>query len=88
MLKKITNKRKILVERNDIALARTKFLWSIKLYRRKENISLVYIDKTEVNSNLTFDKCSQSSEIFGIIETGNASRHLLFMYWSNNGFPT
>ena len=51
--KKAQNKRKILMERPDIILARTKFLKSIKKYR-EGNRSLIYIDETWIDSNLTF----------------------------------
>ncbi|GBL84727.1 hypothetical protein AVEN_191168-1 [Araneus ventricosus] len=62
--KRCQNKRKVLFEREDI-LKRTQFLRNIKIFRT-EGRPMVYIDETWIDSNLTFNKCWQSEDAYGI----------------------
>lgn len=76
--KKCRNKRKIIMERNDIILSRTKYLRTMFQYR-KEMRPLVFLDETWVDSNLTVGKCWQSDEVFGVMQTGVASRRIIVL---------
>ena len=69
------NKRKLILERNDIVLARTKYLRSMQSFR-KEKRPLVFVDETWIDSNLTVGKCWQSDEIFGVMKTGAAAQRV------------
>lgn len=65
--KKCQNKRKILIERPNILHWRYKYLRAIKKYRQ-ENRPIIYIDETWVDNDLTFQKCWQSNDVFGVIK--------------------
>lgn len=76
--KSCQNKRKVLLEREDIILKRINFLRNIKKYRTEDR-PIIYIDETWVDSNLTFNKCWQSGEVDGVLQTGNASRRIIVL---------
>jgi len=64
--RKCGNKRKILMERPNILHWRYKYLREIKKYR-EEGRNIVYLDETWADNDLTFKKCWQSNDLFGII---------------------
>ena len=76
--KKSQDKRKILIEREDIVLKRVKFLRRMNAYREEER-PIIYIDETWIDSNLTFNKCWQSKDTDGVFKTGNASRRVIVL---------
>lgn len=80
------SKRKILIERQDIVNWRSKYLVKIKQYR-EEGRSIVYIDETWVDSNLTFRKCWQSNDVMGVQENVNSANRLIILHaGTSNGF--
>lgn len=64
--RKCGNKRKILMEKPNILHWRYKYLREIKKYR-EEGRNIVYLDETWVDNDLTFKKCWQSNDVFGVI---------------------
>lgn len=64
--RKCNNKRKVLMERPNVLHWRYKYLRQMKQYRQ-EGRNIVYIDETWVDNDLTFKKCWQSNDVFGVI---------------------
>lgn len=64
--RKCQNKRKILVEKPNILHWRYKYIHAIRKYR-EESRNIVYLDETWVDNDLTFKKCWQSGEVFGVV---------------------
>lgn len=66
--RKCGSKRKLLIERPDIENWRSQYLREIRK-QRKANKKIFYLDKTLIDSNLTFQKCWQSPEVDGVYQT-------------------
>lgn len=65
------------MEWRDVVLSRTHFL-SIKQYREQKK-PIVHLDETWIDSNWTFGNCWQTNDVFGVIESGNASRQIIIL---------
>ena len=82
--------RKYLLERNDVASARTKFLREMKNLKNAGYDSFVYLDETWINQNHTVGKCwidSKSKSATGIKPpTGKGSRLIVLHAGTKNGF--
>lgn len=81
--------RKFLMERHDVAVARTRFLHKIQQARQSfENF--VYLDETWVSQNYTLDKCwidTSSKQATGIKPpTGKGSRFIIVHAGTKEGF--
>lgn len=74
--RKCQNKRKILMEKPSILHWRYKYIRSMRKYR-EEGRHIIYIDETWVDNDLTFQKCWQSHDVFGIISNIRANGKLL-----------
>lgn len=70
--RKCQNKRKLLMEKPNILHLRFKYLRSIKQYR-EQNRPIIFIDETWVDTDLTFSKCWQSAEVFGVVKGGGST---------------
>jgi len=80
------NRRKILMEKPNILHLRYKFLRSIKQYR-SEGKNIIYLDETWVDTNLSFKKCWQSENVFGVAENISSSGRYIVVHAGNeNGF--
>lgn len=79
--RKCQNKRKILMEKPTVLHWRYKYIRNIRKYR-EDGHHIIYIDETWVDNDLTFHKCWQSADVFGIISNIRASGKYLFL----NGF--
>lgn len=66
------NRRKILVEKPSILHLRYKYSRAIRQYR-SEGRNIVYIDETWADTDLTFKKCWQSEDVFGVVENIGSS---------------
>lgn len=64
--RKCQNKRKILMEKPHILHWRYTFIHTIRKYR-EEGRNIVYLDETWIDNDLTFKKCWQSAEVFGVV---------------------
>ncbi|XP_064120247.1 uncharacterized protein LOC135224853 [Macrobrachium nipponense] len=84
------NGRKFLLEKNDVASARTKFLREMKALKRSGYDSFVYLDETWINQNHTVRKCwidPNSEKPTGIKPpTGKGSRLIVLHAGTKNGF--
>ncbi|XP_050294327.1 uncharacterized protein LOC126734670 [Anthonomus grandis grandis] len=84
--RKCQNKRKILVERPAILHWRYKYIRAIRKYR-EEGRNIVYLDETWVDNDLTFGKCWQSNEVFGVVSNIRANGRLVIVHaGSQSGF--
>lgn len=84
--KKSQAKRKVLIERPSIVAWRSKYLKAMK-FHRQENRTIVYLDETWVDNNLTFKKCWQSDDIPGVLtDTSSTNRLIVVSAGSANGF--
>ena len=81
--------RKFLMERSDVAAARTTFLRDIKKVKQASQ-NIVYLDETWVNQNYTVAKCwvdTTSPTATGIRQpTGKGSRLIILHAGTKNGF--
>ncbi|XP_068081808.1 uncharacterized protein [Anabrus simplex] len=77
--KKCQNFRKILVERPNIVSWRCRYLRAMRRYR-SDNRSIVYIDETWVDNNLTFNKCWQSDNQPGVMTNRSSSNRLIIVH--------
>lgn len=77
--KKSQNKRKVLMERPDILNWRWRYLKSIRK-AREEQKSIVYIDETWIDNNLTYKKCWQSEDVFGVQTYTSSSNRLIVVH--------
>lgn len=66
--RKCGSKKKLLIERPDIENWRSQYLQEIRKQRRAYK-KIFYLDKTWIDSNLTFQKCWQSPEVDGVYQT-------------------
>lgn len=64
--------KKCQMERPTILHWRYKYIKSIRKYR-KEGCNIIYIDETWLDNDLTFRKCWQSNDVFGIVNNIRAS---------------
>ena len=67
---KCRSKHKILIERPDIVTWRSRYLTAINRLRNERKL-VFYLEETWVDSNLTFRKCWQSDDGFGVCADGN-----------------
>ncbi|XP_068250360.1 uncharacterized protein [Palaemon carinicauda] len=84
------NGRKFLLERKDVASARTKFLREMKALKTSGYKSFVYLDETWINQNHTVGKCwidINSENATGIKPpTGKGSRLIVLHAGTERGF--
>jgi hypothetical protein len=79
-------KRKILIERADTVDWRSRNLVKIKEYQDKGH-PIFYIDKSWVDSNLTFHKCWQNEQVMDVQANVNSGSRLIMLHvGGNNGF--
>jgi hypothetical protein len=84
--RKCQNRRKILIERPHIVDWRYSYLRMIRQYRN-ESRSIIYIDESWVDANLTFRKCWQSQDLPGVITNTSANNRLIVISaGSEDGF--
>ncbi|XP_064083062.1 uncharacterized protein LOC135199076 [Macrobrachium nipponense] len=84
------NGRKFLLERSDIASARTKFLREMKNIRGTGNKSVIFLDETWINQNYTVTKCWMDESSTGATginpPSGKGSRIIILHAGSEQGF--
>ncbi|KAJ4444763.1 hypothetical protein ANN_06560 [Periplaneta americana] len=84
--KKSQNRRKIPIERPHIVTWRHNYLVCIKNLRQSGR-QIFYLDETWIDSNITFGKCWQSEEEFGVQANVNSGNRLIVVHaGSLNGF--
>ena len=76
--RKCRSKRKLLIKSQDIVTWHSRCLTIIK-HLRSEGKPIFYLDETWVDSNLTFRKCWQSDDVFGICADANAGNRLIIV---------
>ncbi|XP_046391551.1 uncharacterized protein LOC124159685 [Ischnura elegans] len=77
--KSCQSKRKILIERPEIAAWREKYLRKIRSCR-EEGKNIVYLDETYLHENHVSSKCWQSREEIGVIEPIGKGRRLIIAH--------
>lgn len=77
--RKCQSKRKVLIEKPDIVLWRYKFLVKMKALRKTCN-NIFYLDETWVDSNISVQKCWQSSDVFGVQNNYSAGNRLILLH--------
>lgn len=77
--KKCQSNRKILVERPDIAVWRTRYLHEIKKHRR-EGKNIVYVDETYVQQSHSVKSCWQSEQESGTLTKMGAGQRLIIVH--------
>lgn len=65
--KKCQSKRKVLIERSDIAAWRARYIQRLRKNRRQENRPVIYLDETYIHASYHLQKCWQSEEEPGIL---------------------
>ncbi|XP_045447431.1 uncharacterized protein LOC123655720 [Melitaea cinxia] len=85
--KKCQSKRKMLVERTDIATWRFNYLSEIKKYR-EEGRTIVYLDETFIHSSYSVQKCWQSESEEGALvrDYGMGRRWIIAHAGTTDGF--
>jgi hypothetical protein len=80
--------RKILIERPDVAVWRTRYLYEIRKHRREgKNIIYSYVDETCVQQSHSVQPCWQSEEEPGVLTKINTGqRHILVHGGGQEGF--
>lgn len=82
--RKCQNKRKILMERPAILHWRYKYIRDIRNHRR-DGRNIIYLDETWVDNDLTFRKCWQSNDLFGVVSnitsSGKYLKLMLLIMW-------
>ena len=71
--------RKILVERPDIGMWRSRYLKEVQEYRDNGHL-MFYTHNAWIDSNLTFHKCWQEGEVVGIHTHVNLGIRLIMLY--------
>ena len=81
--------QKFLMERNDVANARKKFLRNMRVVKQSSK-NIVYLDETWVNQNYTVGKCwtdTTSKQATGIqVPTGKGNRLIILHAGTKGGF--
>ncbi|XP_066969106.1 uncharacterized protein [Macrobrachium rosenbergii] len=84
------NSRKFLLERNDVAATRTKFLRIMKKVQENEDQPIIYLDETWLNQNYTVGKCwttNDRKKAIGVNPpTGKGARLIILHAGSKEGF--
>ncbi|KAJ4440513.1 hypothetical protein ANN_08654 [Periplaneta americana] len=84
--KKCQNNRKVLVERPDIAVWRTRYLKEIRKHRR-EGKYIVYVDETYIQESHSVKSCWQAEEELGILtKIGKGERLIVLHGGGEEGF--
>ncbi|XP_063828954.1 uncharacterized protein LOC135078286 [Ostrinia nubilalis] len=70
--KKCQSKRKLLMERYDIAAWRAKFILRMRKNRLEEKRPVIYLDETYIHASYHLQKCWQSNEEPGVLTSDSA----------------
>lgn len=65
--KKCQSKRKVLIERSDIAAWRAKYILRLRKNRQEQNRPVIYLDETYIHASYHLEKCWQSEKEPGIL---------------------
>ena len=83
--KKCKSNRHILMERQDVVMARIKYLREIKKLR-EQGRTIVYTDETYVNTSHNTMKCWQSADVAVNVPFSKGERLIIVHAGSENGF--